>query len=86
MRLNREFLTHETGDETILVPTGKAEFSGVVRGNRTLGAVLQLLKEDRSRDEIVQAMKERFDAPDGAIERDVDRVLEELGKIGAIDE
>ncbi len=86
MRLNREFLTHETGDETILVPTGKAEFSGVVRGNRTLGAVLQLLKEDRSRDEIVQAMKERFDAPDGAIERDVDRVLEELRKIGAIDE
>ncbi len=86
MRLNREFLTHETGDETILVPTGKAEFSGVVRGNRTLGAVLQLLKEDRSRDEIVQAMKERFDAPDGAIERDVGRVLEELRKIGAIDE
>lgn len=86
MRLNREFLTHETGDETILVPTGKAEFSGVVRGNKTLGAVLQLLKEDRSRDEIVQAMKERFDAPDGAIERDVDRVLEELGKIGALDE
>ena len=86
MRLNREFLTHETGDETILVPTGKAEFSGVVRGNRTLGAVLQLLKEDRSRDGIVQAMKERFDAPDGAIERDVDRVLEELRKIGAIDE
>jgi len=30
-------------------------------------------------------MKERFEAPEGAIERDVDRVISELQKIGALE-
>ena len=86
MKLNKEFLLHNTGSESILVPVGGAEFSGVVRGNKTLGAVLELLKEETTKAQIIAAMKERFDAPDGAIENDVERVLEELRGIGALDE
>ena len=44
MKINKDFLLHNTGSESILVPTGNAGFSGVVRGNKTLGAVLELLK------------------------------------------
>lgn len=86
MKLNREFLLHNTGDESILVPTGKAEFSGVVRGNKTLGAVLELLKTDTTQAELVAALKTRFDAPESAIESDVKKALDELRKIGALDE
>lgn len=86
MKLNKEFLLHNTGSESILVPTGSAGFSGVVRGNKTLGAVLELLKEETTEAEIVNALKSRFDAPDGAIERDVAKALAELCKIGALDE
>ena len=32
------------------------------------------------------AMRERFDAPEGAVERDVDTALSQLRKIGALDE
>ena len=87
MKLNQAFLLHNAGDgESILVPTGATGFSGVVRGNRTLGAVLELLKEETSQTKLVAAMKARFDAPEGAIEKDVAKVLAELRKIGALDE
>lgn len=70
----------------MLVPTGAADFSGIVRGNRTLGVMLEMLKAETTEEELVAAMKARFDAPDGAIERDVAKTLSELRKIGAIDE
>ena len=86
MKLSQEFLLHNTNDETILVPAGSADFSGIVRGNKTLGAVLELLKKDTTEAEIIDAMKKRYDAPEGAIERDVEKILSELHKIGALDE
>ena len=86
MKLKEEFIAHDAGAESLLVPTGAAGWAGVVRGNRTLGAILSLLHEDTTEEAVVAAMRERFDAPDGAIERDVARVVEELRKIGALDE
>lgn len=85
MKLNGSFLIHNTGDETILVPVGGAGFSGIVRGNRTLGAVLGLLRDETTEAEIVASMRARFDAPEGAIESDVAHVLSELRAIGALD-
>ena len=86
MKLKKEFIAHDTMDESLLVPTGDAEFSGIVRGNKTLGVVLSLLKEETTQEEVVSAMLERFDAPKEIIERDVDRAITELRKIGALDE
>ena len=86
MKLNKEFLLHNTGSESILVPTGEADFSGVVRGNKTLGAVLELLKEETTGEAMIAALKKRFNAPEGAIERDVAKTLTELRRIGALDE
>lgn len=86
MKLNKNFLLHDNGQETFLVPTGNTGFSGVMRGNRTLGAVLELLKREISKEEVVSAMKQRFDAPEEIIEADVEKALEELRKIGALDE
>ena len=86
MKLKKEFITHIVGNESILVPTGEADFSGVVRGNKTLGAVLELLKEEITEEAMIAALKKRFNAPEGAIERDVAKVLAELHRIGALDE
>ncbi len=86
MKLNKNFLIHNTQDEAVLIPSGNAEFSGVVRGNKTLGAILELLRKDTAEAEIVAALKAHFDAPEGAVEADVARALAQLRKIGAIDE
>ena len=85
MKLNKDFLLHNIGEETVLVPTGRADFSGIVRGNKTLGAVLELLKTDTTEQAIVEAMRAKFDAPADVIEADVRRVIDELTKIGALD-
>lgn len=86
MKLNKEFLLHNSSGASILVPTGSADFSGIVRGNKTLGAVLELLQEETTENEIVAAMRGRYDAPEGTIEQDVAKILTELRKIGALDE
>lgn len=86
MKLNKEFLLHNTNNESILVPTGNAEFSGVVRGNTTLGAVLELLTSEITETELIAKMDSRYDAPAETIEKDIKKVLQELRKIGALDE
>lgn len=86
MKLNNDFLVHTSGNETVVVPTGKATFSGIVKGNLTLGAMLEILKNDVSEEELIKKMKEQYDAPDGAIEKDIRKLLGSLRKIGALDE
>ncbi len=86
MRLRKDFITHDTGTESLLVPIGTAGFSGLVKGNKTLGAILELLKKDTSVKEIVAAMKARYDASEEIIARDVKKALAELHKIGALEE
>ena len=86
MKLKKEFITHDTDSESLLVPTGAAGFSGLVKGNKTLGAILSLLKKDTTEEEIVSAMKARFDGPEEMIVRDVRKALSELRRIGAIEE
>ena len=70
----------------MLVASGKAKFSGLVKGNKTAGYILELLKTDTTKEQIIKKMHEKFEAPDGAIERDVEKLIGELKKIGAIDE
>ncbi len=86
MKLKKAFITHDTGSESLLVPAGGAGWSGIVKGNKTLGAILALLKEDTTEEAVIAAMKQRFAAPEDIISRDVKKALLELRKIGALDE
>ena len=86
MRLNKNYIIHKTNNETILVPTGEAGFSGIVRGNSTLDVILELLREETNETAIVAAMQTKFDAPEEAIINDVKKAIAELRKIGALDE
>ncbi len=87
MKLKKDFIVHQAGKETMLVATGSAKFSGLVKGNKTAGEVLELLgTETTEAEDIVKKMREKYDAPEGAIERDVNKIITELKKIGAIDE
>ena len=86
MKLKKKFVVYQSGGESMLIPAAGAGFAGLVKGNKTLGAVLELLKQDVSEEEIVAAMFARFDAPEEVIAADVKKVLSELRKIGALDE
>ncbi len=86
MKLKKEFIPHETDSESLLIPAGGAGFSGLVKGNKTLGVILGLLAEDTTEEKIIAAMKARFDAQEEVIAADVRKALSGLRKIGALDE
>ncbi len=86
MKLKSDFIIHTSNRETILVPVGGTEFSGIVKGNRTLSAILDLLKQDTDEAAILSAMREKFDASEEVIKADVKKALDELRAIGALDE
>ena len=85
MKLKKDFIPHESHGEVMLIATGNAKFSGLVRGNKILGDMLEFLKTDTTEAEIVRKMHEKYEAPDGKIEEDVHKVVTELAKIGAIE-
>ena len=86
MKLKKGFITHDTESESFLVATGDAGFAGLVRGNRTLGIILELLKEETTETEIIYSMCERFDTSEDVIIDDVKKALAKLREIGALDE
>ena len=86
MKLRKEFITYDSGSESMLIPSGGAGFAGLVKGNKTLGAILDLLKTDTTEEAVIAAMKARFDAPEEIIARDVKKALFELRRIGALEE
>ena len=85
MRISDDFVVQSSGGETIIVPVGSNSFIGMVRGNKTLGAILEMLKDETTEEQIVASMKKRFDAPEEAIRRDVVKAIAKLREIGAID-
>ena len=86
MKLSKKFILHNSGEESILVPTGEAEFSGIVKGNTVFGQILILLTEDTDEDSIIEQMGTIFDADRDVIAKDVDKALTELRKVGALNE
>jgi len=85
MKLKKTFVTHTVGGQKVLV-SADSSFNGMVRCNGTGGEIIELLKEETTVDRVVDAMLERYEAPREVIDEDVRSVVEQLRKIGAIDE
>ena len=88
MKLKRGFITHNKDGEQILVAVGGAvkKFNGLVRTNQTAATIIECLKEPTDEQSIVKVLCERFDADEKRVSTDVHKVIEQLRKIGAIDE
>ena len=85
MKLNSGFISHDDGDDKLLVSTGGTKFSGMVRSNGTAGFIITCLENETTEDEIVEKMLAEYDAPREVIARDVKKVIEQLRGSGAID-
>lgn len=73
-------------DENIMVAVDSKIFSGLIRSNKTAATIIEQLREDVTRDDVVEKMLSQYDAPRSIIESDVDMVIDNLRKIGALDE
>ena len=86
MRLKETFITHLIDDTQYIVGVGSNAFHGIVRSNKTAAFIVDQLKEDTTKEKILAAMQERYDADPAVMARDIDKVLEKLRSIGALDE
>ncbi len=85
MKLRSEFITQQIDDTQVMVAEGGEVFNGIVRSNATAAFIVDMLSEEVSRDDIVDAMCARYDAPREVISADVDRILDTLRSIGALE-
>jgi len=87
MKLNEKFISYNSENDSVLVPVGNTDFSGVVRGNKTFGFILDCLSEDITETELAKKMRSQFkNADESSIQADIDKTLKGLRKIGALDE
>ena len=86
MKLKDNFITQEIEDTQFLVAVGESKFNGIVRSNRTAAFIVNCLKEETTKERIVNAMCAQYDAPKERIEIDVEKILDKLRGIGAIEE
>ena len=85
MKLKETFVTREMDGEQIMVETGGG-FSGIVRSNATAALIIDLLKDGATKDCILDALRRKYDAPADVMAADIDMVLDNLRKIGALEE
>ena len=84
MKLKDTFITYTaTGEHTMVATEG---FSGIVRSNETAAFIIEALKTPTTKEQIVDAMAGKYDAPRETIAKDVANVLDKLRSIGAIEE
>lgn len=86
MKLRKGFITHESNGEHITVTAGNTAFNGLVRSNKTAGFIVECLKENVTKEEIIHKMLDKYDACEETITKDVDMILARLLEIGAIDD
>mgnify|MGYP002729841412 FL=1 len=85
MRLKYTFITHDSDREQFLIDV-TSSFSGLVRSNKTAAFIVECLKKDTTKEQIVEAMYEKYDAPKDVLQKDVESIVEKLRGIGALEE
>lgn len=85
MKLKESFITQEMDGEQIMVAAGGG-FAGMVRSNATAAFIVDCLKAETTKETILDAMEKKYDAPRKVMADDVDMVIGNLRKIGALDE
>lgn len=85
MKLKENFVTQEMDDEQIMVAAHGA-FAGMVRSNATAAFIVDCLKTETTTEAVLDAMCRRYDAPREVMAAGVDKVLNHLRGIGALDE
>ena len=85
MRLKDTFITHGSEGEQVLIDV-TSSFAGLVRSNKTAAFIVDCLKTDTTKEQIVDAMYEKYDAPKEVLQKDVDAIIDKLRGIGALGE
>ncbi len=88
MKLKDEYITYDAGEgKSILVASGSETktFRGFLRMNATSRFVVDCLREDTTKEEILDRMAEEYDADRASMASDLDMIIDTLNEIGALE-
>lgn len=85
MRLRDSFVTHDNKEGQVMVDVS-GQFSGIIKSNKSAAFVVELLKEEHTKEELVEALYNKYDAPREILESDLNDLIDKLRKVGALAE
>ncbi len=86
MKLRDGFLTQNIDNEQILIAADSKLFQGIVKSNETAAFIVDELKKETTKQDILTKMMETYDVAEDVVNRDIDIILAKLRSIGALDE
>lgn len=86
MKLKEGFIVYNSGEQQILVPAGGQSFTGIVRSNETAAYIIDSVKEETTRKDLIRNMMNHYQIDEETASRGVDKVLQQLRQIDALDE
>lgn len=88
MKLNSDIMLGNIDGKDFAIATGNLskKFNGIINNNPTANYIFTLLKTEQTEDSIVQAMLEKYDAPEDVIRADVRELLDVIRKAGILEE
>lgn len=87
MKLNPQFLTHETLGEHYIIGIGETGFKGIIKSNETAAFIVERLKTYTSEDEIIDSLLAEYEGADReTVAHDVEDIIGKLRSVGALEE
>ncbi len=87
MKIRDGFILREVSDQPVVVAVGAASeiFNGMIRLNDTSAFLFDLLKKDRTEEDLVNALVEKYDVDEETAKKDVEDFIEVLAQPGIIE-
>lgn len=88
MKLKEGIVFDKNGDDYVAVAIGEAGkvFNGLIRNNKTADFIMHELTTDKSEDDLVNALLEKYDVEEDVARKDVRRIVALLRENGLIDD
>ncbi len=88
MKAQKDFILRNLAGEYVLAPVGDRikEFDGLVLMNELSAFIWEKLQRDVSREELIAAILEDYNVDAETCARDLDAALEEMRKIGVVED
>ena len=82
IRIEKEYVLRQIGDDYIIVPVGKSvlSFNGMITVNETGAFLWEQLVEGTNKEELLRTMLETYEVTQEEAERDIDEFLDVLYK------
>ena len=85
MKLNSEFQFVNLDDEIVAVPLNSAAFSGVLKLNKEAQAIIELLQQGMSEQDVVDTLDKQYETDKGTLTQYVHGLIESLTNAGLIE-